>query len=645
MKQSHLSVQHLVLPLVALAVALAVTAPPAPTEGKTAKELLWPTVGQKGVSSNFCEYRLGHFHAGIDVRSFGAEGIPCVAVADGYIERVRASSGGYGKALYLRLNTGETCVYAHLSEFAPEIEAELLAQQQRRGTYKIDFRLPQTRFTVKRGDVIAYSGRTGTTDPHLHFEIRDPGQRPLDPFAHGFGLPDPTPPEFRRIALVPRDVEARIGGGVQPRWVRVESTGPGRYRAEVSNVTGAVGLAVEVFDRIDENSGRLAPARLQLRQGDELLVDLRFDQTDFTTTDRVDWIYDVARVRLDKDYFFHLFQRPGGEWSGLDVRDSWLRAPVAVTVTAWDRAGNRSDLDLTLTDDADNVKGSHRPFLGAIPGVAAQDGWVEIQSDFVVDGSSPRSAGASGFEHWEDGPYEVSFQPYEAGKSTSLYIVGVRAGQPRSVPFAALNLEVIFGERTFAADKVVFAAPWSGRGQDLVMGQLVRHNWPVLIGPYSALLERDMEIRFIVPDATPNHAVFRLNERKLEWQYYPSVVHRDVVATTAKRPGVYAVLSDNEPPSILRPVVKRWQSHSGKVVRNEIHVPIEDTGSGFDPERGGAYLNGIKQIARWDGTDKKWFIQIYDKNIIGQQAISIVAYDQIGNRTQLDTTIDVPRLN
>ena len=37
------------------------------------------------VSSNFCEYREGHLHAGIDVRTYGREGIECVQIEAGQI--------------------------------------------------------------------------------------------------------------------------------------------------------------------------------------------------------------------------------------------------------------------------------------------------------------------------------------------------------------------------------------------------------------------------------------------------------------------------------------------------------------------------------------------------------------------------------
>ena len=91
----------------------------------TPVDLLWPVALDPGISSSFCDYRDGRFHAGIDVRTYGREGIACLAVGDGYVSRVRASSRGYGKALHLTLDSGVQVVYAHLAEFTPALEDTL----------------------------------------------------------------------------------------------------------------------------------------------------------------------------------------------------------------------------------------------------------------------------------------------------------------------------------------------------------------------------------------------------------------------------------------------------------------------------------------------------------------------------------------
>ena len=55
-------------------------------------------------------------------RGYGINGKKIYAIDAGYIERVRTSSSGYGKAIYLRLKNGDQALYAHLSDFPPSLK-------------------------------------------------------------------------------------------------------------------------------------------------------------------------------------------------------------------------------------------------------------------------------------------------------------------------------------------------------------------------------------------------------------------------------------------------------------------------------------------------------------------------------------------
>jgi len=97
------------------------------------------------------------FHEGVD---FGAPtGTPVIATSDGVIEDI-GWRGNYGDYIRLRRDGHLATAYAHLSGFARGLT---------RGS------------TVKRGDVIAYVGRTGVaTGPHLYYEVLVDGKQ-IDP--------------------------------------------------------------------------------------------------------------------------------------------------------------------------------------------------------------------------------------------------------------------------------------------------------------------------------------------------------------------------------------------------------------------------------------------------------------------------------
>ena len=74
------------------------------------------------LSGTFGELRNNHFHAGLDIRTQGRQGLKVRSVQNGRISRIRVSVSGYGKTLYIEHPNGTTSVYAHLKKFAPKIE-------------------------------------------------------------------------------------------------------------------------------------------------------------------------------------------------------------------------------------------------------------------------------------------------------------------------------------------------------------------------------------------------------------------------------------------------------------------------------------------------------------------------------------------
>ena len=66
------------------------------------------------LSGTFGELRSSNIHAGIDIKTKGKEGFPIKSVSDGYVSRVKVSTSGYGKVIYISHPDGKTSVYAHL---------------------------------------------------------------------------------------------------------------------------------------------------------------------------------------------------------------------------------------------------------------------------------------------------------------------------------------------------------------------------------------------------------------------------------------------------------------------------------------------------------------------------------------------------
>jgi hypothetical protein len=226
---------------------------------------LWPLHGPRNLSSSFGEYREGHFHAGVDLRTFGRVGLPCLAIQDGEVVRVRVAPGGYGKALYLRLDDGTTVVYAHVDGFARDVDSLAYDWRVARGASWCDLDLSGAGYRYSAGDTICYTGTTGTIAPHLHFEVRDRKGRPLNPLDTLYRIPDDQPPVISGLEVVPVSPGSTVNGSPAATSFRFRAVGKRNYALEDTlHLEGAFGFAVSLWDEQGFGSYRLAPLEVEL---------------------------------------------------------------------------------------------------------------------------------------------------------------------------------------------------------------------------------------------------------------------------------------------------------------------------------------------------------------------------------------------
>jgi len=208
-------------------------------------------------SGSFAELRGNHFHSGLDFKTLQKVGLKVFAAADGYVSRIKISEGGYGKAIYITHANGFTSVYGHLKMFEGAIADFVRKRQYAQKSYEIEIFPAANELTVKKGEIIAYSGNTGSSGgPHLHFEIRDSKtEQTINPMLFGFDIlmPDTKLPVINDLVAYAVGDSSVVNSSQRTIPVNMSLQTDGSYLANKVLAKGNIGFGVNTYDLSDNN--------------------------------------------------------------------------------------------------------------------------------------------------------------------------------------------------------------------------------------------------------------------------------------------------------------------------------------------------------------------------------------------------------
>jgi hypothetical protein len=203
------------------------------------------------LSGTFGELRNNHFHAGVDIKTKRRTGFPVYATADGYVSRIKVAIWGYGKVIYISHPNGYTSVYAHLSKFGDGIQEYVKNIQYQKESYETGNIYPaENEITVKKGQVIAFTGRTGGfVAPHLHYEIRDTKtEHIINPLLFGLKIKDSIAPRINKLIAYPIGEGSRINRSVKKQSLAIKKDSLNNYRTNRISASGSIGFGINVYD-------------------------------------------------------------------------------------------------------------------------------------------------------------------------------------------------------------------------------------------------------------------------------------------------------------------------------------------------------------------------------------------------------------
>ncbi len=619
-----------------------------------AEPYAWPLDLPRIITSTFGEYRVGRFHAGVDLHT-GGIGKPVHAPADGYIARVACSPWGYGKAVYLKLKDGHTVVFGHLSDYAPSLREYVRKAQHARHSYMVDLTPDPGAFPVKRGEVVALSGDTGIGVAHLHYEIRDTENAPINPRNVGVDWPDAGLPTIRKVLVVPRAPDSTVNGDVMPAILNVRPVRPGHYTCEPVSASGRVGFGVDTIDPANNGDSKLGVYRVRTACSDAEIFRIQMDR--FTYDNRYDETVSYYPFLLDKGSFLLQWRWPGNVCDIFQRTkgDGWFEVPdhpCEVDIEAEDYDGNAAVVTIPLKPSA--AAQPARPVKsGTGKGSVTLDcvgTWLVATAAFTAPESDVPSIEVEGavpdcgvFRRVNDRTFRAAIVPQPKAQELSVRIAHVRLAtfDQRIEVFhrgdAARTLRVggaavtVKPESPYGTLYLRASEDGTSNASAAMRGGAIR-LWPAILP-----VDAPLTIAFSRPEGIQDlkrAAVYR--DCGSYWSLESDHEGGNPLTIETRHLGAFAVLEDTLPPSIRAITVQ--QAPKGDVRRPFIRAAIGDGCSGI--AEFGATCNGQWLLFSYD--PEKGVIQWErDEDLPeGAKEVVITVTDHAGNQASMARSLE-----
>lgn len=265
------------------------------------------------LSGNFGELRPNHFHAGFDLKTLQREGLKVYAVADGYISRIKISTFGNGKAIYITHPNGYTSVYGHLQRSNDVIENYIKKSHYALKSFEIELFLKPDELIVKKGQVIAFSGNTGGSEgPHLHFEFRDTKtEKIINPMFFGFdkNIKDTKKPVVSAVYVYPLDTKTSVNHSKRPLLLNLSLQKDGTYLSEKVVANGKIGFGISAFDYDDISFNKNGVFQVQSFFNGKLNFGYQFNTYSFDDMRYINALIDYSKYKKTKQRVQKLFMK------------------------------------------------------------------------------------------------------------------------------------------------------------------------------------------------------------------------------------------------------------------------------------------------------------------------------------------------
>lgn len=342
------------------------------------------------LSGNFGELRPNHFHAGVDFKTQGKEGLNIYSIKEGYVSRIKVSPYGYGKAVYITHPNGYTSVYAHLQKFSPVIEAYVKKLQYTRKSFEIETFPKPSELPVKKGEMIGLGGNTGGSEgPHLHFEIREASSNAVNPLLHGYDIKDEIQPDVYQVVMYPLGEKSQVEQSQLPRQINITKQPDGTFLGDKILADGAIGFGIQSIDKQNDTYHQNGVYRVTLLLNGTSRFQYVFDKLSFDEAryinafmDYSTWIEKKSRVQLlyktkgNKISTIYTVNKNDGK---IDIKEGMS---YVATILVEDIKGNTTKIEIPIEGKKQEIK-EFRPAITGKNIVASRDNFFTFENGEV----------------------------------------------------------------------------------------------------------------------------------------------------------------------------------------------------------------------------------------------------------------------
>lgn len=586
-------------------------------------EYEWPTDATNQISSTFGETRSAHLHAGLDIRTWGQEGYKVFATRSGIIYRIGTGPYGYGNVLYMKHNDGSYSVYAHLNRFEPNLQAFTDSIRMKDYSFSIDEIVADDSLYYEKGDLIAFTGSSGVGPPHLHFEIRNADNEPVNPLLTNISVRDDLNPVFRQLGI-----EFLKPNSLKPEGydiINAKRSGNGYDFGELT-VNQPIGLSVNVHDRANNTPNVYAVYTLTMVHESDTLFHSKVDKFSYQEGRQMflDRSYQILAER--RRGFQRLYRVKGNQ---LPIYENLKNEGVLaldegsypIQIIASDVYGNTTEARVTLRVQGDN-------HIDSITHVSTYPFPTEEEKPFIVNRNYVL------FDN--DAPLLASTEPIQFDilkdqtstkfKSNSSIEATLEPGKKQMMSTPDQRLWIEFPERALY-DTLNLHLDISRLNEE------IRFDF----SPDRLPIEDQIYFNYILPDDLKNNeylGLFSVDKFRGRTYYMGAANKNGIIRSPLGEISSLVIKKDDTAPWVGNPRIEK--NLGGNYV---IRVPAIDRGTGIDYQESTIKVNGKPGIVEYDPDRGSLFYYIPGFTPSSRNTIEINVFDRIGNSTTKSLTL------